>query len=90
DAISFFKASRPDTVGINSYIRLYPETKIMGIILENDDMKSNLISKTAKTPLSPTFYNHIGVEALVEIISGDPIFKIEGFERTSNYERLGK
>jgi hypothetical protein len=30
----------------------------------------------------------LSVDALKDIISGDRLFKIEGFERTTNYERL--
>ena len=38
--------------------------------------------------IRPVFYRHISVEILEEIIGGDPLFRIEGFERSTNYERL--
>ena len=38
--------------------------------------------------IRPVFYNSITMDMLKELIGDDPLFKIEGFERTSNYERL--
>ncbi len=34
------------------------------------------------------FYNLIPVDTIKELVGDDPLYKIEGFERTSNYERL--
>ena len=38
--------------------------------------------------IRPVFFSSISVDALKEIAGDDPIFRIEGFERSTNYERL--
>ena len=82
------KKIHPDTVGLNSYIRLYrgavpleacpPEERkfLFGAVEDNHGL------------IRPVFYSTIGVETLREIAGGDPLFKFEGFEQTSNYQRL--
>lgn len=80
----------PDTVGVNATFRLYPNVSITRTILESGNNKKHLLGETDNNPglLKPVFYNHITGDMLREIIGNDPLFKIEGFERTSNYQRL--
>jgi tryptophan 2-C-methyltransferase len=81
---------RPDTVGINSTIRLSPgipwSEKVLGLQEEQGRLKGAFTNNPMM--VRPVFYNHITVDMLREIIGEDPLFHIEGFERTSNYERI--
>jgi hypothetical protein len=87
-SFDFLKIHRPDAVGVNTYFRLYPGTKLKKTL---DTQKTKCLMHTAPdsgSALAPVFYNHFTIEMLQDIIGGDDLFKIEGFERTSNYERL--
>jgi len=88
--IEFLRKISPDTVGVNSTIRLYPNTSLAEAALKSRKYSKNLLGNIDNNPylIRPVFYNHIGVGILREIIGEDPLFKIEGFERTSNYERI--
>ena len=80
----------PDTVGINATIRLYPNISVTRVVLDSQKYRENLIGAVNDNPdmIRPVFYNHITVDTLRDIIGDDPLFRIEGFERTTNYERL--
>ncbi|MFA6451757.1 MAG: cobalamin-dependent protein [bacterium] len=87
-AIDFFKTNRPDAVGVNAYFRVYPGTGFQQTI---GRIAADSLIHTASgcgSALEPVFYNHLSIESLKDIIGGDELFKIEGFERSSNYERL--
>jgi len=88
--IEALRKIKPDTIGVNSTIRLYPELAVARMITGSADYRKHLSVALTDNPhfIRPVFYNHISVDILREIIGDDPLFKIEGFERTSNYERL--
>jgi len=88
--IEALRKIKPDTIGVNSTIRLYPELAVAQMIINSADYRKHLSGVLTDNPhfIRPVFYNHISVDMLREIIGDDPLFKIEGFERTSNYERL--
>ena len=88
--IEALRKIRPDAIGVNSTIRLYPELAVARMINGSADYRKHLLGTVTDNPhfIRPVFYNHISVDMLREIIGDDPLFKIEGFERTSNYERL--
>jgi radical SAM superfamily enzyme YgiQ (UPF0313 family) len=79
-----------DTVGINSTIRLMPGLRVTDEIMGSLEYRKYLLGETENNPgfILPVFYQNISAEMLREIIGDDPLFKIEGFERTSNYERI--
>jgi len=81
----------PDTVGVNSTIRLYPQCSVTRTILESEDYRQYLLGAVEDNPelVRPVFYRYITVDMLRGMIGDDPLFRIEGFERTSNYQRLG-
>ncbi len=81
----------PDTVGVNSTIRLYPKCAVTRVILDSPENRQHLLGAVNNNPdlIYPVFYRSFSVDMLRDIIGGDPLFKIEGFERTSNYQRLG-
>lgn len=79
----------PDSIGVNTYIRLYKALKITDIILNDLALKNGLLGHTDDTSLiRPVFYNQIDTEKLGQLIGGDPLFRIEGIEKGVNYARV--
>jgi radical SAM superfamily enzyme YgiQ (UPF0313 family) len=85
-----FREMAPGTVGINAYFRLFHCITVTRQIIGSPDHRRHMLGEIEGNPdmVHPVFYNHLSVETLRELIDGDPLFRIEGFERTSNYERL--
>ena len=81
---------RPDTVGLNSFIRLYSGAGIFSAASADPDQRRFLFGELKDNPecIRPVFYSGISTDTLKEIAGDDPIFRIEGFERSTNYERL--
>lgn len=80
----------PDTVGVNSALRLYPGLALTDRILADPQLRPAL-SQPVSRPidcLRPVFCQHITVQQLQDIIGDDPRFRIEGFDRRTNYQRL--
>jgi len=81
---------RPDTVGLNSFIRLYSGAGVSSVANTDPDQRRFLFGELEDNPglIHPVFYSGISTDTLKEIAGDDPIFRIEGFERSTNYERL--
>ena len=90
-AVETLRSIRPDTVGVSSVIRLYSGAGVTRKVSRSANHREKLSGELKDNPsfIRPVFYKNITLELLHEIIGEDPLFKIEGFERTSNYERLG-
>jgi tRNA A37 methylthiotransferase MiaB len=84
--IDFLKRERPHGVGVNSWIRLYNRARLTRKILSGRP-RGRIIGDDLSC-LKPVFYNRLGADDCDSLIGGDPIFRIEGLERRSNYERL--
>jgi radical SAM superfamily enzyme YgiQ (UPF0313 family) len=79
----------PDSVGVNTYIRLYKKLQITRIIQKDRSLKAHLSGNTPGANLiTPFFYNHVTTEKLSSLIDGDPLFRIEGMEKGVNYSRI--
>jgi len=79
----------PDSIGINTYIRLYKTLKITNVIRNDPGLRRNLFGAIDDASfVKPVFYNQIDTETLKRLISGDPLFRIEGIEKGVNYARL--
>ena len=89
-ALEKLRGMEPDTVGVNTYIRLHPKLAVTRQVLSSPGYKHDLLGEIENNPdmIRPVFYNRITVDILKELIGDDPLFKIKGFERTSNYERI--
>jgi hypothetical protein len=89
-ALDSLRRIRPDTVGVNSVIRLYEGMGLARRIMASPGQRRRMIGSLEGNPgfLRPVFYRSLAPEELQEMIGGDPLFKVEGFERSSNYERL--
>jgi hypothetical protein len=86
--LDLFRRVRPDSVGINTYIRLYERLQITNIILKDEKLRGDVIGLTEEGRLvRPVFYNHVSPERLRELTAGDGIFRIEGIEKGVNYSR---
>jgi radical SAM superfamily enzyme YgiQ (UPF0313 family) len=89
--LDMFRRLQPDSVGINTYIRLYKSLQITKIIMKDESLKKNLTGDIEdSTLLKPVFYNQTGIDRLRELIGGDEMFRIEGLEKGVNYQRLGR
>jgi len=87
--LDLFRKAKPDSVGINTYIRLHTALRLTDIILKDTQLRECLLGDTHdKTFIKPVFYNRIPTDKLVQLINGDPLFRIEGVERGVNYSRV--
>ncbi|MFC1511755.1 B12-binding domain-containing radical SAM protein [Candidatus Latescibacterota bacterium] len=88
--IEALRGLEPDTVGINSTIRLTKGLPLTGRILSSEVHRRHLLGAVEDNPdmVKPVFYQWLSADMLREMVGGDPLFRIEGFERTSNYERV--
>ncbi|MEW6109774.1 MAG: cobalamin-dependent protein [Nitrospirota bacterium] len=90
ECLDLLRRVQPDSVNINTYIRLYKSLYITRIIMNDAKLKENLLGSTEDDSLiKPVFYNHLTTDRLRELIKGEKIFHIEGFEKTVNYSRVG-
>ena len=83
------KRPLPDSIGVNTYIRLYKKLQITRIIDQDKSLKTYLSGNTSGSNLiCPVFFNHVPTEKLSSLIKGDPLFRIEGLEKGVNYGRM--
>lgn len=83
----FFRAARPDAVGVNAWIRIFKYTGL-GVSMRAGPPASGVIEGDDPDYVRPVYYRWLSVEDCRELADGDPLFRIEGLERRSNYERL--
>ncbi|MCE5249518.1 radical SAM protein, partial [bacterium] len=91
ESLENLRRIEPATVGINTYFRLGPKLPVTKRILASPEYTQHLLGALPEENpdyVKPVFYNHITVEMLRDMVGDDPLFKIEGFEQTSNYERI--
>ena len=92
EILEYFNTLRrplPDSVGVNTYIRLYKSLQITDIVTGDSALHAHLIDEH-KDPscIKPVFYNQIPTDRLKELLQGDPLFRIEGIEQSVNYRRI--
>ncbi len=86
--LDFFRRLQPESVNINTFIRLYKHLLITKIIERDEALKIHILgSRDNKEMILPIFYNQTDPEWLRQCISGDKIFKIEGDQKGVNYTR---
>jgi len=89
EALNTLRRIQPDSISVNTYIRLYQTLPITKIIQSDPSLKEFLLGHTEDTTcIKPVFYNHISTEKLRELIGEDPIFRVEGIEKGVNYLRV--
>ncbi len=86
--LGFFRRLQPDTVNINTYIRLYRNLPITGVIKGDPSLSRFLMGNANdKDMMRPFFFNRIDNDRLREFIAEDEIFSIEGEKKGVNYTR---
>jgi hypothetical protein len=86
--LGLFRRIGPDSVGINTYLRLYKTLRIADIILKDPHLADRLTGEVSdKSYVKPVFYNQVSSERLKEMIKNDKNFRIEGLEKGVNYLR---
>jgi len=86
--LDMFRRLGPDSVGINTYIRLYKSLQITPVIMGDPGLRKYILGDSVNSFfIRPVFYNHVNPGRLRELIGGDKIFRIEGMERGVNYCR---
>lgn len=79
----------PETINVNTYVRLYRPLKITSLVREDPLLWRNVIGATDEPSfIRPVFFNLIDTARLEELIGGDPLFRIEGIDRGVNYTRV--
>jgi radical SAM superfamily enzyme YgiQ (UPF0313 family) len=87
--LDLLRRPMPDSISVNTYIRLYKLLQITNTILEDINLRDHLIGNTDdSTLLKPVFYNHINTEKLKQLLGGDTLCRIEGLEKGVNYSRV--
>jgi hypothetical protein len=79
------------SVGVNAYYRIYPTTPLYHTVKANADLHPFLIKEEAETNfLRPVFFGYFCYEDLQSLLSSRNKFRIEGFEKSTNYQRINK
>lgn len=89
-SLDFFRRLQPDTVNVNTYLRLYRTLKITDIIAVDPSLHKDLIGWSDRENLvRPVFYNRIPQETVRNMIQGDGLFRIDVSGEGVNYTRFG-
>jgi len=87
DVFDFFRAVRPKTVGVSAWFRVFKYTGL-GVDIRARRPAVGTIEGDDPDYVRPVYYSWMSLDDCRELIDGDPLFRIEGLERRSNYERL--
>lgn len=89
ECLDLFRRVQPDSVSVNTYIRLYKSLQITKTIMADETLRLNLKGNTHDmTFIKPVFYNHVSDKRLKELINSDSLFRIAGLEKGVNYSRI--
>jgi B12 binding domain/Radical SAM superfamily len=87
--VAFLTQLRPDSVGVNFFFRLYQNTTLVKDVLNSTAHRGKLSRplKEEEDYLEPVFFNQFSLAEIQAVLGGDPLFTLEGFQKTVNYER---
>lgn len=87
--VEAIESAEPETVGVNPFIRLYENTPVTGLALAPDS-GGVVLGRPEENPgfLEPVWYRGVERDWLTGLLAGHPRFRIEGAERTVNYQRV--
>jgi radical SAM superfamily enzyme YgiQ (UPF0313 family) len=89
--LEFLDEQPVSTVGINSYYRVYPSTQLFYLIQKDTKLQELLISAGQQNNfVRPVFFNFFTYEQIAPLIENKEKFRLEGFEKVTNYQRLSK
>jgi hypothetical protein len=83
----FFREAGPDTVGVSAGIRVFKYTEL-GKAMRKHAPSEGSLNGGDPDCVRPVYYSLLSLEDCRELAGGDLLFRIEGLERRSNYERL--
>ncbi len=87
--IDFLDDQPVETIGVNSCYRIYPRTPIHSIIEKDKSLVRYLINWSPGTDyLFPVFFSIFSFDQLQKLIKGRTKFRIEGFDKSTNYQRV--
>ena len=89
--IDFLDRQPVQTVGVNFFYRVYPGTGLHRLIRHHADLQKFLLKpSTDEGFLFPVFFNYFDINEMRKITKDRKKFRIEGFEKATNYQRLGR
>ncbi len=89
EMIEFLNKQPVETVGINSWYRVYPGTPLHKIVTGDSSLQKYMVNFTPGTDfLLPVFFNYFSLQQVSEWIEKYPKFRIEGFDMNTNYQRV--
>jgi len=89
EMIDFLSKQIVETIGVNSYYRVYPGTPLYNTIIRDNSLEKYLINWNPNTNyLLPVFYNLFSIKQVRKLIGDNPKFRIEGFDKKTNYQRI--
>ncbi len=86
--LDFFKVTRPKTVGVSFYYRLYKNT-VLGELIRKDHNLHKFLTKPYSREenfLEPVFFSQYNQKVVQDLITGDRLFRIAGVEPGVNYQ----
>ncbi|MBN2611148.1 MAG: cobalamin-dependent protein [Bacteroidales bacterium] len=87
--VDYLNTQPVETVGVNACYRLYPGTKLCSIVRNDPNLDKHLIYPNSdRSLLSPVFINCFELSELQKLTKGKKKFRIEGFEKATNYQRI--
>jgi len=87
--LDFLQNQPVETIGVNSFYRVYPGTPLHHIINNDCKLEKYLINwKQGTNYLMPVFFNFFTLNQVKELIDGRSKFRIEGFDKNTNYQRI--
>ncbi len=87
--IDFLGGQPAETIGVNSVYRVYPGTPLYYTIIKDQSLEKYLINwRPDANYLFPVFYSLFSVKEVRELIGNNTKFRIEGFDRNTNYQRV--
>jgi radical SAM superfamily enzyme YgiQ (UPF0313 family) len=89
EMIEFLNKQPVETVGINSWYRVYPGTPLHNIVAGDSSLHKYMVNFTPGTDyLLPVFFNYFSLQQVSEWTEKYPKFRIEGFDMNTNYQRV--
>lgn len=87
--LDLFWRLQPDSVNINTYIRLYKSLRVTEIIMAEPGFRAHLLGNVEDESLvTPVFYCHLPTDRLKELTGGERLFRLEGLQQGVNYLRV--
>jgi radical SAM superfamily enzyme YgiQ (UPF0313 family) len=89
EMIEFLNGQPVETVGINSWYRVYPGTPLHKMVTGDGSLQKYMVNFIPGTDfLTPVFFNYFSIQQIREWTEKYPKFRIEGSDMNTNYQRV--